>query len=110
MSGSPETAIAEAMNRLWEKYLPQIEDRVAILQRAALSVAAGNLTSGDRLRAAAEAHKLAGVLGTFGLNDGTNLAREAESLYDCPQDELLPLASRLSAIAAELQGMIAGRK
>ena len=110
MSGAPESAIAEAMNRLWEKFLPQIEERVTILQNAAASLATGNLEPNDRQKAAEEAHKLAGVLGTFGLNEGTNLAREAESLYDGSLDEIRPFTARLSAIAAQLQKMISVRK
>jgi len=110
MSGSPESAIAEAMNRLWEKFLPQIEERVATIQNTAQSLATGNLAANDRQKAAAEAHKLAGVLGTFGLNEGTNLAREAESLCNGHLGEIRPLAARLSAIASELQKMISLRK
>jgi HPt (histidine-containing phosphotransfer) domain-containing protein len=110
VSGSPESAIAEAMNRLWEKYLPQIEERIATLQHTAERLAVGDLTPNDRQKAAAEAHKLAGVLGTFGLNEGTNLAREAESLYEGSSQDIGPFSARLSAIAAQLQMMIAGRK
>ena len=75
------------MNRLWEKYLPQIEERVATLQRAADSLASGDLPPGEQKKAASDAHKLAGVLGTFGLNHGTELAREAETLYQGSEDE-----------------------
>ena len=41
----------------------------------------GSLTAEQREQASSAAHKLAGVLGTFGLDEGTNLAREAEILY-----------------------------
>lgn len=98
------------MNRLWEKYLPQIEERIATLQHAAERLAVGDLTSNDQQKAAAEAHKLAGVLGTFGLNEGTNLAREAESLYEHSSEDIGPFSAQLSGIAAQLQVMIAGRK
>lgn len=110
MSGPPDPVFAEAMNRLWEKYLPQIEERVATLQRAADSLARGDLPPVEQKKAASDAHKLAGVLGTFGLNHGTDLAREAESLYESSEEEMRRLATRLAAIAEKLQAMIADRK
>jgi HPt (histidine-containing phosphotransfer) domain-containing protein len=104
--GSP---LAEAMNRLWAKYLPQMEERVGTLQRAAESLANGTLTARRQELAGADAHKLAGVLGTFGLNEGTELAREAESLYGGSLDENPAVVSRLQAIAEQLRSMITNR-
>jgi len=105
--GSP---LAEAMNRLWAKHLPRMEERVVTLQQAAEHLAEGELTATEQREAAADAHKLAGVLGTFGLQEGTDLAREAEILYDKSGEEVRPLAARLAAIAEQLRAMIIGRK
>ncbi|WP_348262166.1 Hpt domain-containing protein [Telmatobacter sp. DSM 110680] len=110
MSGPQDPVVAEAMNRLWQKYLPQIEERVATLQRAADSLASGDLSPIEQKKAASDAHKLAGVLGTFGLTDGTDLAREAEGLYEGSEEEMRRLAARLATIAEGLQAMIANRK
>ncbi len=110
MSGTSETPLSEAMNRLWAKYLPQMEERVATLRNAAESLANGSLDPTEQQKAANDAHKLAGVLGTFGLKEGTDLAREAESLYERTLVEIRPLSARLAAIAAELQEMITSRK
>jgi HPt (histidine-containing phosphotransfer) domain-containing protein len=107
--GDASDAFAQAMNRLWEKHLPQMQERVAILQKAAESLANGTLTATDQQQAGAEAHKLAGVLGTFGLNQGTELAREAEGLYEGSLDSNRAAAPRLAAIAEELAVMIANR-
>jgi HPt (histidine-containing phosphotransfer) domain-containing protein len=104
--GSP---LAEAMNRLWEKYLPQMTQRVGTLQRAAEKLAAGVLSPAERELATGDAHKLAGVLGTFGLNDGTELAREAEGLFGSSDGENPLTTSRLRAIAEELRSTIASR-
>jgi HPt (histidine-containing phosphotransfer) domain-containing protein len=104
--GSP---LAEAMNRLWAKFLPQMEERVGTLQKAAESLANGTLTPPHQERAAADAHKLAGVLGTFGLNEGTELAREAESLCGGSIDGNPAASSRLRTIAEQLRSMIANR-
>ena len=70
------------MNRFWEKFLPQMEERVATLEETAVRLASGAaLSCEEQNKAGADAHKLAGVLGTFGLKEGTDLAREAECLF-----------------------------
>lgn len=109
MSDAQGSPLAEAMNRLWAKFLPQMEQRVATLQSAAESLASGTLTAQQQELAGADAHKLAGVLGTFGLNEGTELAREAESLYGGSLDGNPIAISRLRAIGEQLQAMIANR-
>ena len=107
--GDPATSqLSEAMNKLWQKFLPQMEERLATLQGAAARLATGaRLSEEERAAAAGEAHKLAGVLGTFGLKEGTELAREAEGLYNGELDARK--AERLSAIAEQLRDMIANR-
>ena len=103
-------AFAQAMNRLWAKHLPQMQDRVATLKKAAESLAHGTLSGTEQHQAGADAHKLAGVLGTFGLTEGTELAREAEALYGASLDENPQAPSRLNEIAERLQVMIASRR
>jgi HPt (histidine-containing phosphotransfer) domain-containing protein len=70
--------MADAMARLWAKFLPEIERRVASLEAALQALRAGSLTAELQATAHADAHKLAGSLGTFGLQQGTELARQAE--------------------------------
>jgi HPt (histidine-containing phosphotransfer) domain-containing protein len=107
MGNIVEPAIADALNRLWDRFRPQIEERVATLETAAAAAAAGTLTQEQQEQASAEAHKLAGVLGTFGLHEGTALAREAEEAYRAMPRADQP--NRLVEIAAQLRGMLAGR-
>ena len=109
--GSPaEQAIAEAMNRLWAQYLPQIEERVQTLEAAAVALKDGTLTSAEREDATAAAHKLAGVLGTFGLPEGTALAREMEEFY-CNGVQLSAGAEgRPAEVASLLRAVVATRK
>ena len=100
--------MTEAMNRLWAKFLPQMEERVTTLNQAAARLSAESVLSAEEQnRASSDAHKLAGVLGTFGLKEGTELAREAEGLYNGELDARK--AERLSAIAEQLRDMIANR-
>ncbi len=60
----------EALDRLWNQFLPQIEERVATLETASQALSAGELSDELRDAAHAVAHKLAGILGTFGLTKG----------------------------------------
>lgn len=105
--GAPDpAALAEIMNRLWTRHLPEIEQRVAILESAASAHVEGRLTAELCEHAHAASHKLAGVLGTFGLDEGTALAREAEALYAngclsaAPSEHATQLASRIRVIVA----------
>ena len=102
----PAAALAEMMNQLWARHLPEIEQRVAVLESAASAHAEGRLTAELCEHAHAASHKLAGVLGTFGLEEGTVLAREAEALYAngclsfASSEDASQLASRIRAIVA----------
>ena len=109
MGESATDPLAEAMNRLWAKHLPQMQERATTLMRAAESLTRGALSNEEQQQAAAEAHKLAGVLGTFGLKEGTELAREAEALYESSLAENSEAASRLTTVADRLQLMIKER-
>ena len=110
-SSSPPNGypLNDALNRLWTKFLPQMQERVSTLRLAAAKVAGGDLSPDEQQKAFADAHKLAGVLGTFGLREGTDLAREAEALYGGTL-ELKDMASaRLAEIAEQLRTMIESR-
>ena len=98
MATSPQPQMAEALKMLWQKFLPQMQERVAVLEQANRALQAGTLSNEQRIAAGAAAHKLAGVLGTFGLAEGTNLAREAEEMYTS--------GSQLDSAALERIGMI----
>ena len=104
---SDQPSLNEALDRLWKQFLPQIEDRVAALETAGVALASDQLTDEQRDEAHAAAHKLAGVLGTFGLTRGTILAREAEGLYSGDTDPAA--APQLTEIAQNLRELVAGR-
>ena len=110
MEPTPKPELAAAIDMLWERFLPQIRERVTVLALAAEACSKGKLTAAETSAAHDAAHKLAGSLGTFNLTRGTVLARELELLYsveDLPASELGP---NLAAVAAELRAMIENRK
>lgn len=100
-------AMLEALGRLWTKFLPEIENRMAILESGARSLESGSLSADEREAAHQAAHKLAGVLGTFGLHHGTELARQAELGFS---NEKPVSSGELSTWVAELRLLIDQRK
>ena len=100
----------EAIDRMWVRFLPEIEQRVAILETAAEAFAANTLAFQQHQDANSAAHKLAGVLGTFNLTKGTVLARELEIMYSREGGPDPALGERLTTIAAELRTLVENRK
>jgi HPt (histidine-containing phosphotransfer) domain-containing protein len=103
-------ALSQAIDSLWERFLPDIRERVAVLEAAAEAVAERKLSGKQREAAQAAAHKLAGVLGTFGLTRGTVLARELELTFARESSPNPDASANLAEIAAELRSMVEGRK
>jgi HPt (histidine-containing phosphotransfer) domain-containing protein len=95
--------MADALARLWTKFLPEIEQRLVVLEGSARAFAAGSLSDEQREEAHAAAHKLAGSLGTFGLQRGTELARQVELAFS--GDAKLE-TRQLEAWVAELRMLI----
>jgi HPt (histidine-containing phosphotransfer) domain-containing protein len=100
-------SMADGLARLWIKFQPEIEKRMALIETAVSALDSQTLTPQEREEAHAAAHKLAGILGTFGLHRGTDLARQAELL-------LVPSVTQaqspeLAACVDELRQLIANR-
>jgi HPt (histidine-containing phosphotransfer) domain-containing protein len=95
---------------MWVRYRPQILERVAVLEAAASALTAKSLTAFECEAAHAAAHKLAGTLGMFNLERGTNLARELEASYAPDSPPAPDEATHLTSLAAELRTMIESRK
>ena len=103
-------AIAAALARHWEHYLPEIQDRLAVLDSAAAATAAGTLTPEQQKAAHAAAHKLAGALGMFGLSEATDPARETELLYATDTPPSRESAPRLILMASKLRALVENHK
>ena len=94
MDPAPKPVLAAALDQLWTRFLPQIRERVSILESAARSLAA---------------HKLAGVLGTFNLSHGTGLARQLEVFYSAEGAPDPIFAAQAAALASELHTIVETR-
>jgi HPt (histidine-containing phosphotransfer) domain-containing protein len=110
MSSPDPTALAAALGSLWTKFLPEMTARLSILETAAASLAASSLTPAQQESAASAAHKLAGVLGTFGLAEGTALARELETLYSAAAAPSPTHSVHILSITADLRSEIESHK
>ena len=109
MDPAEQIALKEALDRLWVKFLPQTEERVAVLESAAAFFSANQLLQDQQYAASSAAHKLAGVLGTFGLTEGTVLARELELMYSREGGPDPTFAARLTESAARLRAIVSDR-
>jgi HPt (histidine-containing phosphotransfer) domain-containing protein len=91
---------------LWERSRHTVAERAHLLQSAGELWNSNRLDAATKLQAVDSAHKLAGVLGTFGLPRGTDLAREAEGLFgqSTPPDKAE--IERLQVLLAELTQLI----
>jgi len=71
-------ATRKLLASLWERNLPVLRDRFALLEYAVIAARAGTMTQPQRDEAITTAHKLAGSLGMFGYPEGTAFARRIE--------------------------------
>lgn len=99
--------MTEALNRMWVRFLPEIENRLALVEDAASALVGPGLPAELREAAHQAAHKLAGILGTFGLPRGTELARQAEHLL--ANDIAADSAANLTVWLSELRNLIESR-
>jgi len=101
-----EQKMQSMISALWERSRHTVVERAQLLQSAGELWNDNRLDAATKLRAVDSAHKLAGVLGTFGLPRGTDLAREAELLFgqSTPPDKAE--IERLQLLLAELTRLI----
>jgi CheY-like chemotaxis protein/HPt (histidine-containing phosphotransfer) domain-containing protein len=95
-----EGDLPDLLDQVWRAHRETNLARIDVVERAALGVLQGDLVVSAREAAAADAHKLAGVLGTLGWPQGSVLAMEAESALggNAPLD-----AKRLAELAIGLR-------
>lgn len=88
---------------LWSRKRATIEARAATIATAVAASARGEPEPEQHAAAVTAAHMLGGLLGTFGLHRGSELARSLESGLEASEP-----AHRLQALSAELAELIAG--
>jgi diguanylate cyclase (GGDEF)-like protein len=102
MRSPVEAQFDQAVAGLWQQYQDMMCQRMDLLHQAAIACQSAQILIPDLRQAAAQAvHKLAGVLGMFGKDEGTSLSRAIEHLLteDAPDLHNLPtLVQQLDTI------------
>ena len=101
-----EQKLQAMLSALWSRSRHTVAERAAQLQEAGTLLLEHRLDEATQLSAVDSAHKLAGVLGTFGLPRGTDLAREAEVLFGRADKPEQAEVERLQVLMAELVSLI----
>ncbi|MGF1602872.1 MAG: response regulator [Thermosynechococcaceae cyanobacterium] len=95
-----------AITDIWIKFQPRVSQQVGVLEEAAAALQTGPLEAPIQQQARREAHTLAGGLGTFGLAEGSRIARNLEHLLqvDAPLGEaqLLQFQQAVTALRQEV--------
>jgi len=100
MEGSERIRIG--FGDIWRRTRPEIGARVAAIESAVEALKRDSGNEGEVAAAIVAAHKLAGVLGTFGLDRAGELAQRLETGLESGEG-----AEELEADAAELARLVA---
>lgn len=90
-----------AINKVLERYQSTFVGRVATLEQIEVALLAGTLDFTQQQSVAQEAHRLAGALGSFGYETGSQLARSIEQLLTNPLT--LAAVDQYSNLVADLK-------
>lgn len=103
--------VPPALQRLWERRRDPICDRIDRLATG-LRAWPNGLDAEDRADLIVAAHQLHGLLGTYGLETGSDLAGAAEALLQSQQpdaDTARELGEQLAALIEQLRGSDSGQ-
>jgi HPt (histidine-containing phosphotransfer) domain-containing protein len=104
-----EEAVRGMIRELWLRNRPVALERLAVVRAAVDELAGGRELAADtRQVARSEAHKLHGVLGSYGFSEGSAVLGEAEALLQDGADPDLAadLGARLAACAVTLEAKV----
>jgi DNA-binding response OmpR family regulator/HPt (histidine-containing phosphotransfer) domain-containing protein len=98
--------LPEFLMEIWSRHHDQMLDRVATIERAITDLDLQSLKPENRDRAWQSAHTLAGALGTFGLELGSETAKQIELLLgkntDLTPDKIPQLQSCVALLRQEI--------
>jgi diguanylate cyclase (GGDEF)-like protein len=101
-----QQAKAETLS-VWQRVKEKFSHRFALIEQATTAMLKNDLDEELRQLATAEAHKLAGSLGMFDLDEGSRLAKEIEQLFEAKeplsQGQRQYLSELVAAMRRELE-------
>jgi PAS domain S-box-containing protein len=74
-----------AIEEIWHRFKNRVEEQVTIIEKAVQQISHSEIDPELRCSAIAQAHTLAGSLGTFGLTNASEIARKIEKLLKSVQ-------------------------
>jgi DNA-binding response OmpR family regulator len=96
-----------SINHIWHRFKDRISAQVGLLEQAVIALWQKELDQDLQQQARQEAHTLAGSLGTFGLPEGSRLARQIEHLFQAEQplseDEAVNLRDWVMSLRYEVE-------
>ena len=101
--------LAAKLNEIWRASRPLILERMAVLHATHSALAADPHNAGARREGREAAHKLAGVLGTFGLPRGSEIASALEEILKADTPLTAGDLTTLTTHIAELDSLIAAK-
>lgn len=101
--------IDDLLQSLWVKNYPILIERLALIRNATDKLNESSLDDQTRKAGEDAAHKLAGILGTFGLPRGSVLASKIEALLAGDASTCAQRAGELNSWVQELEAVIASR-
>jgi HPt (histidine-containing phosphotransfer) domain-containing protein len=109
MTEDAATRIAARLTELWHTSRPTILERVHLLHSCSDTLSQNPSDTEARANGLEAAHKLSGVLGVFGLPQGSELASSIEFLLKSDQPLTSADLSTLRGSIADLDAIIASR-
>lgn len=109
------SVLAGRLADLWRSSRPVILERMAVLHSTLDRLGRNAADAEARAEGREAAHKLSGILGVFGLPDGSQIASEIEGILIVPteegRDSLSPAAlGALRGYLADLDAVIASKE
>ena len=109
MSGDAAAKIAARLTELWRTSRPTILERMTVLRSACDSLTQNPLNTDARAEGREAAHKLSGVLGVFGLPQGSEIAAAIEFQLKSGEPLTPEDLSTLRDQIADLEAVVASR-
>ena len=98
------------LQALWKQNYGVLQERLGLIRSVCEQLSAGRLEEQTRVEAEAAAHKLAGILGTFGLPNGSTLASKIEVSLGSPEAAERAGAPQVQSWLEELEAVVASRQ
>jgi HPt (histidine-containing phosphotransfer) domain-containing protein len=110
MTEDAAAKIAARLTELWRTSRPTILERIQVLHTSSEALAQDPADAEARMSGREAAHKLSGVLGVFGMPQGSEIAASIEFLLKPDQPLTGEDLSALRGHIADLDAVVAGRE